>query len=225
MQPLALSQAKCRIWETSDHISNIDERPGLLVLFPAAIPGCGKSTLLNNNSVAKLEVTVSAMQESTNGENRRIEVLSGDKLQHQKLKYWKHVQEQRLINNSTITLADKNVPLGTWDQVARICAQTNGRAVAVVPKSSGVFQTTFVDGVVRTLDDPNKILPQKHHYPFSLVYLAVCLARVLSRRNDSHVGALDPTLQHTCMIVYKFFALYRSVSSVVESMDLRRPIG
>jgi len=50
-------------------------------------------------------------------------------------------------------------------------------------------------------------------YPFSLQYLAMCMLRVLTRPAGSHNGKLDGETVNACMIVVKFYSLYRGISA------------
>jgi len=207
-------RARSELWRVSDSITAIDTRPGLLVFFPAALPGSGKSTLLGSDTVQKLndamQSIVTSMGDTPNKmEKRSVSVLVGDQ-QQRKVKFWQQLKESRLSNNSAITIADKNVPLSTWDMVAQICSATNARAVPIIPEESGVFETTFVEGI-RCPDEPEKLISKKHLYPFSLWYLAVCICRVLKREGGSHAGKLDVKTKYACMIVVKFFAFYRGI--------------
>jgi hypothetical protein len=169
----SISEANQSLWAISEKIGDVDERCGLLVFFPASIPGCGKSTLLGPDTSLKLGEAVAVIARSQKGtKTRKVPVMSGD--QHNKrVKFWQAVFEVRLKDHPSITLADKNVPKSTWDKVAQICASSNGRAIPVLPDNFNVLQTTHVDGS-RTPDLPSRVLDGKHHYPFSLAYLAPC---------------------------------------------------
>ncbi|CAB9524977.1 expressed unknown protein [Seminavis robusta] len=208
----SIAEARRKLWDVSDSIGDVDERSGLLVFFPASVPGCGKSTLLAPDTVKKLEDTVAGIVKSQTGmKTRKLVVMSGDK-QQKKVKFWPSVIQHRLQGTSAITLADKNVPKPTWDQVAQICASTNARGVPVIPDRHGVFETTWVEGS-RTPERPDTTVDAKHHYPFTLAYLAVCLTRIMDRDDGSHPGKLDPSQKHACMVVVKFFAFFRGVES------------
>jgi hypothetical protein len=178
----------------------MNKRPGALVFF-AGIPGCGKSTI------------VDGVEDRLRGvlEDREITCLVGDKI---KKKYWPAVKTKRLGNTETILLADKNAPPPIWATVAEIASATQAIAIPVF-HGAGALETTQVQGV-RYPDgaiDPSVY----HHYPFSLKYLAVCMSRVLDRKSGSHAGKLDLATPRACMIVVKFFSLYRN--HMAEEVD------
>jgi hypothetical protein len=66
--------------------------------------------------------------------------------------------------------------------------------------------------------------PQKSHfYPFSLEYLAICLARVLQRKPSTHIGKLDSGTPNAAMIVVMFYSLYRykPAEEFQDNIDMR----
>lgn len=52
-----------------------------------------------------------------------------------------------------------------------------------------------------------------HQYPYSLLFLAVCMERVLSRQKCSHPGRLDSGMKDACMVVAKFYSFYRNITA------------
>jgi len=62
-------------------------------------------------------------------------------------------------------------------------------------------------------------------YPFSLHYLAVCISRVLKRPSSSHAGKLDIATPNACMIVVKFYWLYKNVTSESFGEQLNDKLG
>jgi hypothetical protein len=81
----------------------------------------------------------------------------------------------------------------------------NGVAVPILPDDNALH-TTLVEGAKQ--------------YPFSLHYLAVCMSRVMARPASSHAGNLDSSTDLACMVVVKFFGLYRGMcaSEVLSSI-------
>lgn len=200
----SLSDAIRSLLDVSSSLVKEDESPGLLVFFASAIPGCGKSSLLDSKTVASLEADIKQL-----GGNRPRPVVArmGDQTQG---KFWPLVAKERLSAQSTVYIADKNVPSNTWKLVAEIGAKSKGVLVPVV-YDSAVFQTTCING----LRDSNGILcgGKEHMYPFSLSFLAVCLARVSDRPAATHVGKLDSGTERASMIVIKFYTLYRHLTA------------
>jgi hypothetical protein len=173
-----------------------DARPGVLVFFPA-IPGSGKSTW-----VAHVDRDVTAAKP-----NRAIFVQEGDKT---KGKFWPCVKKTRRRAFSGIHIADKNAPSSVWGVIGEICATTKALAVPVLPDKTAV-RTTRVDGIRKR--DGTIVSNVSHVYPFSLLYLAVCMTRVMDRPAGSHAGQLDQSTQRSCLIVVKFYSFYRSLSA------------
>lgn len=176
-----------------------EEMPGLLVWFPG-IPGCGKSCMVET------EKQVRTRLKDMKGPARNLVVLSGDKT---KGKYWPLVKQKRRRDTTSILLADKNAPSVSWDIVAGACAATKAVGVPVLPDGAAL-STTEIAGT-RHLD--GRTSEKKHVYPFSLAYLAVCLARVMARSEGSHAGKLDKGTHRACMIVVMFYSLYRRVTA------------
>jgi hypothetical protein len=182
--------------------SVVDERPGLLVFFPG-IPGCGKS--------AYSGVDEKELQEVLDGKedtpSRKLIVQVGDKTNE---KYWPLVRRMRLKDRSSVYIADKNVPRTSWGMVGDICAATKALAVPVIPDRRAL-RTTRIEGLRKP--DGTLVSDRVHVYPFSLPYLAVCVARIMDRPAGSHAGKLDSSTARACMVVVKFFSLYRNLSA------------
>lgn len=191
-----------RIRDVSNALKPFDSRPGGLVFFPG-IPGCGKSSLLGDATVNELRAVVQAIDRER---PRKLVVQVGDKTRQ---KFWPLVRQDRLLDRSCVYFADKNVPYQTWPPVAEICAATKGVAVPIIPDAA-TFRTTKLKVFRRANGD---LVEKEHFYPFSLQYLAVCMARVVARPAGEHDGKLDSGTPRACMIVAKFFSLYRNISS------------
>jgi hypothetical protein len=183
-----------------------DSRPGLLVFFPA-IPGCGKSTVVDTTTMEELRRRLLAIPTSTKiATPRKLVVRVGDEVGKG---FWSLVKKDRQLDSSCICVADKNVPPPqSWLIVGEHCATTKGLPVPVLPDSIAL-QTTTIEGA-RMLGEtfPPKLA---HYYPFSLAYLAVCMARVLNRPTKTHQGKLDSGTPGACMIVVMFYSLYRNI--------------
>jgi hypothetical protein len=179
-----------------------DSKPGLLVFF-AQIPGSGKSAC-----VTGIEHELSRFLKGKKGSQpRNFTVQVGDST---KEKYWPLVKRLVLQDPSSILVADKNAPSGIWSTVGSICAAAKVITVPVIPDKHAL-QTTRVAGI-RT-PDGSLVEGSVHLYPFSLQYLAVCMTRVLGRDSGSHPGGLDVSTHRACMIVVKFFSLYRNITA------------
>lgn len=139
-----------------------------------------------------------------------VVVRVGDQV---KGRYWQLVTVERLKDKSCVAyIADKNAPSAAWGDIARITHKTKSLAVPVLP--AHILKTTRIKGV-RTVES-GSILKQEyteHVYPFSLNYLAVCMSRVLNRPPGSHLGKLDSGTKRACLVVVKFFSLYRNLSA------------
>jgi len=187
---------------TLNQASEIDERPGLLVFFPA-IPGCGKSSW-----VSGIEEELKAfLQSPESGTPRNLVVQIGDKT---KEKFWNLVKHTRINDRSCVFIADKNAPEGIWSQIGLICTATKAMAVPVLPDPMAL-RTTRVEGMRKP--DGTFVESCTHLYPFSLPYLAVCMTRVMDRPAGAHVGKLDSSTPRACMVVVKFFSLYRKITA------------
>jgi hypothetical protein len=191
-----------RIRDVSNALKPFDSRPGGLVFFPG-IPGCGKSSLLGDATVNELRAVVQAIDRER---PRKLVVQVGDKTRQ---KFWPLVRQDRLLDRSCVYFADKNVPYQTWPPVAEICTATKGVAVPIIPDATA-FRTTKLQYFRRANGD---LVEKEHFYPFSLQYLAVCMARVVARPAGGHDGKLDSGAARACMIVAKFFSLYRNIGS------------
>jgi hypothetical protein len=180
---------------------NSYERPGILVFFPQ-VPGCGKSCLTSDEHRIRAAIENSGVAEKS----RKVLVIAGDQT---KDKYWPKVRHTRLRDTSSVVLADKNAPTPSWGTIGEVCEFTQAVAVPVLPQDA--LQTTEIVGV-RSLhgdDGADKL----HVYPYSLAYLAVCMARVLDRPPGSHQGKLDCGTKRACIIVLQFYSLYRNLTA------------
>lgn len=185
---------------------DFDERTrGMVVFFPG-IPGCGKSTILKSIE-SKTKGALANMSEPSKDSQRTIHVLEGDESGKS---FWSIVKKTRRKDSRCIMIADKNTPPPSLRLVGSLCYDTNGIPVAVIPDASAL-QTTHVKGA--SFPDGTTTSDSSHFYPFSLEYLAVCMARVLSRPKGSHGGKLDAGTKNACMILILFFSLYRSISA------------
>jgi hypothetical protein len=171
-----------------------DERPGILVFFPS-IPGSGKSSCVAGLQEQLIEVL----------SGRRLIVQEGDKTKED---FWSLVRRTRQCDYGCVYITDKNTPAATWSNVGDICAATRALAVPVVPDGFALCTTRLIG--FRTMDG-SFVDQVEHVYPFSLHFLAVCIARVIDRVAGSHAGKLDQSTPRAGLIVVGFFALYRSI--------------
>lgn len=234
----------------SQAIPKPDNRSGMLVFFPG-IPGSGKTCLTkiidsyqaskdgagmklseihisddrtSNEADAKIEEKIEALISS----KRSIIVRCSDAV---KTKYWPLVREEKYEEPSAIYIADKNATSIVWDTIGSICTGSRSIAVPILPAVPALKVTEIIGGSdcvkLGKASDMDFDLPQStsptHIYPFSLHYLAVCMSRVLLRSPGTHVGRLDSGTAEACMVVVKFFCLYRHLSpdTFLEKM-LRR---
>jgi len=165
--------------------------PGLLVFFPT-IPGCGKSSICNGLSTDTLNLNSITKQ-------RSIRILSGDKVDG---KYWPLVRRERMSKPSSVYVADKNAPPTVWSTVSEIAAASRGVPLPVLPDQLALC-TTSVE-----ISGGNEL-----NFPFSLSFLAMCMLRVISRPEGSHCGKLDASCKDACIVVIKFYCLYRNLSA------------
>ncbi|KAL7468445.1 hypothetical protein ACHAXS_008682 [Conticribra weissflogii] len=197
----------------SNALPSQDTRPGLLVFFPG-IPGCGKSSLCGNSDIQEvLTKKCSEIWDSRNNnrtsiesqfQDRRIAVFEGDKIEG---KYWPHILKRRLEQPSSITIADKNSTPNAWDIIKEVSEKSKAVPLPILPDATAL-STTIV-----------KSQPHAQScYPFSLLYLATCILRVLTRPAGTHNGKLDSETETACMIVVKFYCLYRGISA--EDMSI-----
>lgn len=171
---------------------DIKVQPGLLIFFPA-IPGSGKSSICRDlpSSIGSHYINV-CVADKTRG------------------KYWPLVQTQRLLEPSSILVADKNAPHSVFETIGSISANSRGVPVPVLP-DDGALSSTTVE--FRTTIG-NAIEGTKYFtFPFSLAYLAVCIQRVLDRPEKSHCGKLDRSCNEAGMIVVQFYCLYQNLSA------------
>ena len=201
--------------EFSDKIPKMDCRRGMLVYFPV-IPGFGKSSLCNGltPSFVKLQSADRVLMEGDPAlqinvaipqgaqRPRKLTIRAGDAI---KEKFWPTVRQEKLKEKSSIYIADKNVPPNSFYIVRDIVESLNLLGVAILPDSGALTDTTVVHRSLTT--NGEDIL---RSYPFSLAFLVICIARVLSRE---HIGKLDSRSTHACMVVIKFFAFFRGLSS------------
>lgn len=202
-----LKEAVMQLEKLSCETQAMDVRQGLLVFFPG-IPGCGKSTLSGAASQRLLTKFLETFQVEgglPKYPRRELIVVVGDRV---KGKYWKQVEELRGKQPASILIADKNAPRSSWSSVG--VSAGNGLVVPVLPDSKALSTTR----IVGTRDSTGHLDPKvSHFYPFSLHYLAVCMARVMARPAKSHEGGLDCLVDRACLVVTSFFGLYRFVSA------------
>ena len=224
-------------------------QPGLLIFFPG-IPGCGtlircsiecvclvsslmtpspfpgKSTLVGDMVSEELCRRLSRMTLSDGAEEakagtkmeRKLVIRVGDQI---KKKFWPMLTKDRQKDPSCICIADKNAPAPSWNIVGDSCSNSRGIPVPVLPDSASL-ETTSINGVI---EQEKSVKPNlEHFYPFSLSYLAVCMARVLERPKGSHQGNLDSGTEHACMIVIMFYSLYRNIAAEDFSETLKRKL-
>jgi len=121
--------------------------------------------------------------------DRPVIVKEGDAV---KGKFYNEIEKDMLTNR--IAVLDKNVPPVSFSSIHSLCSVSNCISAAVLPFG---MQDTVVGNDV---------------YPFSLEFLATCMNRVLSRKQNSHIGKLDSATPNCCMIVAKFYCFYRRIS-------------
>ena len=172
-----------------------------MVFFPQ-IPGCGKSCLTSSEENIRAAILRSDIVEKS----RNVLVMAGDKI---KDKYWPKIKHMRLKDTSSVVLADKNAPMVAWTLIGQVCEFTQAVAVPVIPEDA--MQTTEIVGTrsfygIEASDT-------KHVYPYSLAYLAVCMARVLERPRGTHAGNLDRGTKRACIVLLQFFSMYRNITA------------
>ena len=198
----ALDQVVSSLLAASSALPAPDSRTGVLFFFPG-IPGCGKSSISGADSFDQIRKVLSRLNPKT---PRNLIIRVGDRVSGN---YWNLVTDEMLRDRSCVYIADKNVPSSTWRRVAGVVLKTRTVGVPVVYGSA--LRTTTVSGVKMT--DGTRQETPNHMYPFSLRFLAVCLARVLGRKHGSHIGRLDAATNRAALIVVKFYALYRDISA------------
>jgi hypothetical protein len=182
-------------------------KPGLLVFFPG-IPGCGKSSLLDSVMEKELQSQVSAKEkEKSEDLERKVHIRVGDE---EGKNFWSLAKTTRKKDTSCIFIVDKNTPPASWNVIGNTCSETSGIPLPVLPDRS-VLQTTSLKGARKP--DGSFSKDTSHFYPFSLPYLAVCMARVLERKPSSHAGKLDSGTPIACMIVVMFYSFYRYMAA------------
>jgi len=170
----------------SDESQKQISRPGILVFFPQ-IPGAGKSFLCKDLSTHLLK----------EGCDKAIWCREADTTTG---KYFLKLRSDIRTQPSSIFVADKNIPIQSFSHISEICSEFNLMAIAVLP--NGMEDTSIhVNGSNRAVV-----------FPFTLEFLAVCLSRVIKRDPTSHPGNLDKGNESMCMIVIKFYCLYRSIT-------------
>lgn len=196
----------------SQCIPNPDTRPGLLFFFPASIPGAGKSTLIGMTDAELHDMFAGVVQSWSKDADSEIQprnfvVHEGD--EKAQTQFWNFVKEKRLVDCSSVSIANINVLPSAWEKVGEISVATKGKTVAILP--AGIFQTTRVIGA-RQPDGyhDDKI---KHCYPFRLHYLAVCMAHVMERAACIHNEKLDLESPNTLMVVVRSFSFYRGITA------------
>jgi hypothetical protein len=185
------------IEESTESSSNEVQQMGMLVFVPGIV-GCGKSSLFGSKTAAELKDRLPS--------GRELKIRMGDLT---KGRYWPQVQKE--LQPQSIYLADKNVPGSeSWSYVADVCAATSTLGVPLVPDEAAL-RTTRASGM--RLPNGDFVADRIHVYPFSLRYLAVCMARVNQRPPRSHPGKLDSATTRASFVVIKFFSLYRRISA------------
>lgn len=203
-----------KIKEASTNARDIrdqDTRSGVLIFFPG-IPGCGKSSLLESIG-GELQKRLAGR--CKDGRARNVSLLAGDIIGKQ---FWPRLKSDRRKDIPCVTISDKNTPPPSWASVGDTCSATSAFPLAVFPDKSALKTTRILGS--RKPDgsyDPDK----SHFYPFSLEYLAICMARVLRRKPGSHVGKLDSGTPLAAMIVIMFYSFYRyrSAEEFREDID------
>lgn len=209
----AIQSLTAQLTNASNALPQRDDRPGLLLFFPG-IPGSGKSTLCSPAMEVELRRKIEEIEElelNSKGDKgssptRALIIRTGDKV---KKKYWPLVKVEKAKNPASVYIADKNSPPLAWSSVGQVCSSTRGVAVPVLPDDNALH-TTLVEGA--------------KHYPFSLHYLAVCLSRIMARPASSHAGNLDSCTDLACMVVVKFFGLYRGICANEFLSSIRRAL-
>merc|ERR1712130_222938 len=93
--------------------------------------------------------------------------------------------------------------------------------VCVLPDKLALQDTTIN---VSSQDADGDVIMSQYYFPFSLPFLALCMSRVLNRQPNTHNGKLDMATNNACMIVVKFYCLYRS-NSVSSFLTLMSKLG
>ena len=128
------------------------------------------------------------------GDDRQLIMMEGDQV---KGKFYNVVRQEILTKPASIAILDKNVPPASFSSVHSLCVESKSIAVPVL------------------FDDMADTLVGSRVYPFTLQHLAVCMSRVLRRQPDTHNGKLDSATNTACMVVVKFYCLYRNMTATV----------
>jgi len=190
----------------SSNVPALDNREGVLVFFPC-IPGSGKSTLSSPASRYTMKEMLSALENvaaKQSSNERKLIVLVGDEV---KQKYWPEVKKMRAENPSSLFVADKNTPPMAWGALS----DSAGHGIIVPVLYKKTLSTTRIIGSVSSAGEID--CKKCHYYPFSLHYLVLCLARVLTRLAGTHIGGLDNSLKNAAMIMINFFGFYQNISA------------
>jgi hypothetical protein len=168
----------------SKESQNIIKKPGILTFFPL-IPGAGKSFLCQELGDHLLK----------GGCDKQIYLMEGDNTSG---KFFLKLRGNIRSQPSSVFVADKNIPNQSFSSISDLCSEFNLTAIAVLP-----------NGMKDTLIQTKNCTVV---FPFSLEFLAVCLSRVIMRDPASHPGNLDKENEYMCMIVIKFYCLYRGIT-------------
>lgn len=168
----------------SKESQNIIKQPGILAFFPL-IPGAGKSFLCQELSNHLLK----------GGCDKQIYLMEGDKTSG---KFFAKLRGNIRSHPASVFVADKNIPNQSFSAISDLCSEFNLTAIAVLPNG-------MKDTLIRTRNCTVV-------FPFSLEFLSVCLSRVMMRDPASHPGNLDKENGYMCMIVIKFYCLYRGIT-------------
>eukprot|EP00934_Nitzschia_sp_Nitz4_P005368 Nitzschia sp. Nitz4//scaffold13_size275219//244974//248609//NITZ4_000923-RA/size275219-augustus-gene-0.275-mRNA-1//-1//CDS//3329536161//5358//frame0 len=213
LQEVSSEAADTVVSQIKESVASMPEdaaNPGLFVFFPG-IPGCGKSSVLTGMDK---ELQEQLKLQSSSDDVRNVKMLSGDELGKA---FWGKVHGTRKRDPPCILIGDKNAAPASWDTIGSHCRNTGAVPLPVLPDPQ-ILQTTRIKGSM----DPNGMLDsgKSHFYPFSLRYLAICMARVLQREASSHAGKLDQGTPTAAMIVVSFYAFYRYHSAEELLSDL-----
>jgi len=186
----------------SKNLPNHSNIPGVFVFFPV-IPGAGKSTLC----VIPQEKTQFVITKST--QRRSFITICSDSTRG---KYYTHLRQVKCDDPNSILIADKNAPPSVWETIQTICTSSRSVPIPVIPDKLALV-TTKIEGRTKVFEENVNATSVSHFYPFSLHFLAVCLRRVLCRKESTHIGRLDEGTVDCCMVVIKFFSLYRNLTA------------
>mmetsp|Transcript_30981 Transcript_30981/g.34670 ORF Transcript_30981/g.34670 Transcript_30981/m.34670 type:complete len:580 (+) Transcript_30981:391-2130(+) len=208
--------------------AKLPTQSGMLLFFPG-IPGCGKSSLLHTmETTLQKELTSQKREKDVDDAlyDKKVYVKEGDKMGKN---FWDVIgdllssddHDHDHDNNdpdtkehcpvvAALVIADKNAPPASWPRIGQTCNDSHSLPLPVLLDST-VLETTTIEGWIQP---DGVVVPHSSHcYPFSLKFLAVCLARVLSRPAGEHSGKLDSGSPVAGMIVVQFYSFYRYVSA------------